>query len=137
MSLNKAVSLTQAGVSLPAMIVFVVVIAIISAALVKLTSVANVAIGYEMVNIRSFFAAETGAQNLLAQLFPLNGAAANCTTLNLSYSSANLTGCTATVTCTGPVTIETDIFYTVNSIGQCGSGDAVSVRELQLQVKVP
>jgi len=127
----------QSGISLPAMIIFVVAIAIISAGLVKLTSVANVAIGYEMVNTRSFFAAETGAQNQLAQLFPLNGGAASCATLNLTYATANLTGCTATVTCSGPTTIETDVFYTINSIGQCGSGDAISVRELQIQVKVP
>jgi len=140
MCLNKCLlknQLYQSGVSLPAMIIFVVAIAIISAALIKLTSVANVAIGYEMVNTRTFFAAESGAQNQLVRLFPLDGSAATCASLNLTYATTNLLGCTVSVTCTGPTTIETEVFYTINSIGQCGSGDAISIREIQLQVKAP
>jgi len=131
------VKLHSPGVSLVAMIIFIVAIAIISAALVKLTSVAGVTIGYEMVNLRSFFTAESGAQNQLARLFPLGGGGATCATLNLNFSTSNLTGCSATVTCTGPVVIESDTFYTINSVGQCGSGDAISIRELQIQVRMP
>jgi len=138
MCLNtRAIKTKQTGVSLPAMIIFVVAIAVISAALVKLTAVGNVTIGYEMVNTRSFFAAESGLQNQLSRIFPLTGGAATCATLNLTYTTANLTGCTATVTCTGPTTIESDVFYVLNSTSSCGASDAVSFRELQLQVRVP
>ena len=85
---HKPISIsTQRGVSLVMMVVFVVLIAIISTALVKLVATAHVSIANEVIRTRSFLAAETGAQNAMALLFPLNGSVVTtCSTVNATLN---------------------------------------------------
>ncbi len=122
----------QAGLSLPAVIVIVVILGIVGAGLVNLTATSNVAVGNEVLSIRAFMAAESGAQNGMARLFPLGGGAAQCNTLNVNFNNAGLIGCSASITCTGPVSIGGHDMYTLTSTGQCGSGESVASRTLRV-----
>lgn len=135
--------LSQRGISLLMMIVFVVLIAIISAALVKLTATANVSIGYEVISTRSFLAAETGAQNAMALLFPLNGTVVTtCTTVNNALNSPSITllaaglgSCSVSVLCSGPANINGRYFYELQSTGQCSSGQSVAFRTIRVAAR--
>lgn len=127
----------QSGVSLPAILVIIVIMGIISAALVSLTTTSQIAVGNDVMSLRAFMAAEAGAQNGMARLFPLNGGAANCANFNLNYATPSLNGCTATVTCTGPVVFNGHNMYTLTSNGQCTLGSAVAVRTLQVGARSP
>ncbi|VAW92069.1 hypothetical protein MNBD_GAMMA22-2331 [hydrothermal vent metagenome] len=133
----------QQGISLLMMIFFVVLIALISAALVKLISTASVSVGNEVISSRSFFAAESGAQNAMALLFPLNGTVVTtCSTVNtaLNSPSINLTAnglgsCVVSVFCTGPAVINGRYYYELQSSGQCGSGESIAVRTIRVSAR--
>ncbi|MFV1982856.1 MAG: pilus assembly PilX N-terminal domain-containing protein [Thiohalomonadales bacterium] len=133
----------QRGISLLMMVMFVVLISLVSAALVKLTSTANVTIGNEVINTRSFFAAETGAQNAMALLFPLNGTlVTTCSTVNNALNSPAITltanglgSCSVSVICNGPSNINGRYYYEIESTGQCGSGQSVAVRTIRISAR--
>jgi MSHA biogenesis protein MshP len=133
----------QNGVSLLMMIMFIVLISIISAALVKITATASTSIGNEVISTRSFFAAETGAQNAMALLFPLNGTVVTtCSTVNnaLNSPSINLTtpglgSCSVSVVCNGPANINGRYYYEIESTGQCGSGESIAVRTIRIAAR--
>lgn len=133
----------QRGVSLLMMIMFVVLISIISAALVKLTATASVSIGNEVISTRSFFAAESGAQNALALLFPLNGTVVTtCSTVNTALNSPSITlsanglgSCSVSVVCSGPANINGRYYYELQSTGQCGSADSIAVRTIRISAR--
>ena len=134
---------SQQGISLLMMVFFIVLIAVISAALVKITATANVSIGNEVISTRSFFAAETGAQNAMALLFPLNGTVVTtCSTVNnsLNSPSINLTtnglgNCSVSVVCNGPVTINGRYYYEIESTGHCGSGESIAIRTIRVAAR--
>jgi len=133
----------QRGVSLLMMISFVVIIAIISTALVKLVSTAHVSIGNEVISSRSFLAAETGAQNAMALLFPLNGTVVTtCSTVNTTLNSPSITlttnglgSCIVNVLCNGPSNINGTYFYELESTGQCGSGQSIAIRTIRVSAR--
>ena len=127
----------QRGVSLPAILVIIIVMGIISAALVNLTATSQLEVGNDVVSLRAFLAAEGGAQNGMARLFPLGGGAANCNAFTINYATPSLNGCTANVTCAGPVTFNGRDMYTLSSTGQCTLGATVSVRTLQVGARSP
>ncbi len=133
----------QQGISLLMMVMFVVLISLVSAALVKLTSTANVTIGNEVISTRSFFAAESGAQNAMALLFPLNGTlVTTCSTVNNALNSPSITltanglgSCSVSVICNGPANINGRYYYEIESTGQCGSGESVAIRTIRVSAR--
>lgn len=140
---RQTLRLPQRGISLLMMIFFVVLIALISAALVKLTATASVSIGNEAISTRSFLAAESGAQNAMALLFPLDGTViTSCTAVNsvlnnpsINLTAAGLADCTVSVLCLGPVNISARYYYQLQSTGQCGSGESIAERTVQISAR--
>lgn len=127
----------QRGLSLPAMLVIIVILGIVSAGLVRLTATSQVAVGYEILSLRAWEAAEAGGQNAMAQLFPLNGGGAVCGTLNLTFGAGNLNGCTVTVSCAGPVSFDNHDMYTLTSTASCVASEAVASRTLKIGARSP
>jgi len=133
----------QQGISLLMMIFFIVLIAVVSVALVKITATATVSIGNEIISSRSFFAAESGAQNALALLFPLNGTVVTtCSTVtnalnspSISLTATGLGSCSVSVVCNGPAMINGRYYYEIESTGQCGSGESVAVRTIRVAAR--
>ena len=90
----------QGAASLPVFIIIVVIMGLLGASLANLTATSNVTIGNEMLNLRAFYAAESGAQTAMAKLFPLGGGPAVCAALAISFPlGGNLGQCSANVTC--------------------------------------
>ncbi|MFV2060808.1 MAG: hypothetical protein ACC653_08985 [Gammaproteobacteria bacterium] len=143
MYLNLRFKKQQRGISLLMMVFFIVLIAVISAALVKITATANITIGNEVISTRSFFAAETGAQNAMALLFPLNGTVVTtCSTVNNALNSPSITltanglgSCSVSVVCNGPANINGRYYYEIESTGQCGSGESIAVRTIRISAR--
>ncbi len=128
----------QQGFSLPVAIFILVIMALIGTAAVSLMQRSMEGVGNEVMSTRAFFAAESGAQYAMNQLFSLTGAAANCpaTYPVQNYNSTGIASCTATVQCSG-VTVGSKTYYTVTSTGNCSTGDINATRQIQLMAVTP
>jgi MSHA biogenesis protein MshP len=128
----------QRGFSLPIAIFILVIMALIGTALVSLSQSSHQALGQEVISTRAFYAAESGAQVALAQLFPLTAAPANCAAPYppVVFTASDLNGCTASVTCSS-TTISGKSYYTLTSTGTCGFATLSATRQIELMAKTP
>lgn len=127
----------EAGFSLPIIIFILVVLALLGTALTRLAATASQSVAFETLSTRAFYAAESGAQWGMTQLFPLNNGAANCapsTTLN--FNPTGLSGCSATVLC-ALQTADGKAFYKVRSQGTCGTGADTATRTIEVGATNP
>jgi MSHA biogenesis protein MshP len=128
---------SQRGFSLPVAIFILVIMALIATAAVAILNKGLGGASQEILSTRAFYSAESGAQFVLNQLFPLNGGAANCAaSSNLNFSSSGLNNCSASMSCNS-TTIGSDTYYVISSTGNCNTGDIVSVRQIQVTAKGP
>lgn len=121
----------QRGFLIPLAIFIVVVMSLLATALWRTTVQTSLAEAQEQVSLQAFYAAESGAQRGMNQLFfpdpsrsIVNG---NCTALALTMTFAGVPGlsnCNATVTCicSNCDSVDATSFYTIESTGACGSG---------------
>lgn len=147
-SSNPALARKQAGFLMPVAI-FIVVIMGLFALMIWRTSVqTNRAAVQELLSTQAFYAAESGAQAGMNELFYPNASSkvvvdnqcANMGTLNLNFSGVDgLNLCSASVTCecsdeTGAACAPSAdySFYTLSSVGACGSGDFRAERSLRV-----
>lgn len=129
---------SQHGFSLPVAIFILVIMALIGTALVNLTLSSHQSLSQEVMSTRAFYAAESGAQTALSQLFPLNGAAATCSAPypTVTLSATGLDGCTAVINCSSN-TIGTSTYYTLTSTGTCNFVTTSATRQIELMAKSP
>lgn len=100
----------------------------------------SIAAVQEVISVQAFYAAESGAQFALNRMFYDTAAVvtrgqadSNCTTSingqTLNFSATGLNNCSADLMCTVDTTSDsTTSFYTVTSVGACGSGDVTANR---------
>ena len=125
----------QQGFSLPVAIFIIVIMALIGAAAVNILNKGLSGVSQEVMSTRAFYSAETGAQNVLSQLFPLNGAAANCAaSSSLNFNTSGLNNCGANMSCSA-TTIGGETFYVVTSTGTCSTGSTTTVRQIQVMAR--
>ncbi|WP_233009273.1 pilus assembly PilX N-terminal domain-containing protein [Rheinheimera faecalis] len=152
MSLNTGVSSAslQKGSALVIAVFISVVMLLLVAALSKLLIASSEGVSYEVQGTRSFFAAQSGIEYALTELFPLasatvatscpgtlqNGEAVNLTLPStISFNTAGLQSCTAHVSCrersntAGEVT-----HFWLISTGQCGTDEVQTSRTIQMEV---
>ena len=132
MNKQPSYSKKQSGVSLPAVIVIVVVLGVISAGLVSLVATGNVAVGHEILSQRAFLAAESGAQNGMGRLFPVGGGGVQCNAFNVVFNNGGLQGCSVNVPCQPAGNFNGRDHYTLISTGQCIAGEATAIRTIQV-----
>ncbi len=147
-SSGPAFARKQAGFLMPVAI-FIVVIMGLFALMIWRTSVqTNRAAVQELLTTQAFYAAESGAQVGMNDLFYPNASSkaivdnqcANMGSLNLNFSGIDgLNLCSATVTCEcsdengAACAPSADYsFYTLSSVGECGSGDFRAQRSLRI-----
>jgi MSHA biogenesis protein MshP len=127
----------QKGFSLPVAIFILVIMALIATAVVSIYSKGLAGVSQEVLSTRAFYAAESGAQQVLGQLFPLGGGAANCAAnSSLNFSSTGLNSCQADMTCNS-TTVGTNTYYIINSTGTCSTGSTRTVRQVQIMARNP
>ncbi len=100
MSLKK-----QAGSMLMTALFVAVVMLALGVALVKILSGSAHHNAVEYYGARAFLAAQSGIEQGLTQLFPLNAAVTSCASVTpaITYSTAYLSGCTIALTCNDDV----------------------------------
>ncbi len=139
------ISAAQRGFSLPVAVFVLVIMALLSAGLVQLSAVSNLAAAQEELSNRAFYAAESGASWAMASLFFNAGGTADksfsdtaCATLGsastLNFSQPGLYTCTATVSCSAQ-TINLTGYYSIHSIGRCGTGQGQAIRRIEVGAK--
>lgn len=148
----------QQGFLLP-LALFILVVMGVLALTISRTSIQTQTSGIqEFTNVQAFYAAESGAQRGMKDLFLTTTGRRDtdevCQKMAINHNFSNVNGlqiCTATVTCacryqdnttcsyitavnystTAPTTL-TKSFYTLNSIGSCGSNQYRANRTIQV-----
>lgn len=128
----------QHGFSLPVAIFILVIMALIGAAAVTINERSHQGISSEVLSTRAFYAAESGAQYALGQLFTLDGSASSCAAPypTLGLSATGLAGCNVTVSCTSTV-VATKTYYVITSSGTCAFGNTSASRQLEIMAANP
>lgn len=147
-SSGPAFARRQAGFLMPVAIFIVVVMGLFALMIWRTSVQTNRAAVQELLSTQAFYAAESGAQTGMNELFYPNASSkvvvdnqcANMGSMSLDFSGIDgLNLCTATVTCEcsdesgAACAPNADYsFYTLSSVGECGSGDFRAQRSLRV-----
>lgn len=123
----------QRGFSLPLAVFILVILALLGTAMVTLTQTSQQGVATATLSTRAFYAAESGLQQGLAQLFTLDGSPASCLDPypTINFNATGLQGCQADVRCTS-TTVGSKTYYTLNSTGSCQLSNSSATRQLEL-----
>ena len=127
----------QAGVGLPATVFLIVIIALIVLALGELNQKSNLGFGQDFYSTKAFYAAESGAQVALNQVFVgTKACAANMTTIDFNNKGPNegLDDCDVQVDCVASL-VATITYYTFTSTAICGSGFEQAQRRIEVRAR--
>ena len=128
----------QGGSALVVAVFIIVVMLALVLSLSRLLISSSEAVVYEVQGTRTLFAAQSGLELALSQLFPLSGSA-SCAAVSSShnFSGAVLQSCSAAISCTAytdPTPGATAV-YRINSTASCSAGDFVTRRTVQIEVR--
>jgi len=131
----KGMPARQRGVSLAILLFIIVIIGLLTATLVTLTSHSTQANAQQVIATRAFFAAESGAQRQVMAVFPIAGGGATCNNQTFNFNVDGLQGCSAATSCSA-VTIGGKSYYQIISRGQCNSGQVLqATRVIEVRLK--
>lgn len=128
---------------MPLAIFILIVMGFFAITISRLTGQTAIATTQEAISVAAFYAAESGAQYGMNQLFYDTGSAlsrasvdASCTALSgsvFNFAVNGLNGCDATVTCTRSVdAANTTSYYRLQSQANCGSGGVSAQRTIEV-----
>lgn len=128
----------QRGSALVVAVFIIVVMLALVLSLSRLLISSSESVVYEVQGTRTLFAAQSGLELALSQLFPLGGSAA-CAAVaaNQSFSGAALQSCSATISCTAytdPTPGATTV-YRLSSSAICSAGSFDTRRTVQIEVR--
>lgn len=120
----------QRGLGLATALFIVTVMALLAAVIFQLIRNNAQTTGEQILLTRAFFAAETGIQFGVNQLFPPNGGVGSCPATDTHALDADgLKECSAVVTCSSVTDPSGNVYYTVRSSGTCaGISRTIQVR---------
>lgn len=125
----NAIRNRQRGFGMPMVVFILVIMTLLAAAMVRLTTTGALSIASETQSTRAFYAAESGAQWAVNQLFPPAGGGAACAAATpLAFAAGGLSGCSTSVTCVAQGNFNGNTHYLVTSTGSCGN----EVRQIQV-----
>jgi len=134
----------QRGFLMPVAIFILVVMAGFAAALNRMTAQTAIMVPQEMISTAAFYAAETGAQLALNQMFysvattvTRADADAACvalaTPLTFPATASGLVSCSVALSCAiSNDAGNTTSFYSISSAASCGSGDVSAQRTIDV-----
>lgn len=149
----------QQGFLIPLSLFIVVAMGILALVVARTSTQTNQSFTLELIGVQAFYAAESGAQRGMQVLFFPNASVraavdGRCQALNQNYSFTSVNGlqlCSAQVTCacnyrngtacasanaanyqpTSPTGVIAS-YYTITSVGSCGSGPLSAVRTISV-----
>lgn len=132
----------QQGFLLPLALFILVVMGVLALTIARTSIQTQTASVAEVLNLQSFYAAESGAQRAMQHLFFDSAAVitranvnTRCSDWSQNYAFTSMPGlqaCSAQVNCI--FTVDTDdlrSFYTITSVGSCGTGQYRAERTIQ------
>ncbi len=146
----------QQGLSLVMAVFILVVLALLGAAMVNILTAGSESVAREVISTRALFAAESGAQRKLNEIFVAgsaidpgqcasnagevrttnyNGGTVNTATYVERSVLAGLFACDNVSVDCSYVTINTTNYFTISSTGRCGPSNEPAVRVVEVQAK--
>ena len=133
----------QQGFLMPLAIFILVAMGFFAITISRVTGQTAIATTQEAVSVASFYAAESGAQYAMNQLFYDTGSAisrvsvdANCAAVNgsnLAFTVIGLNGCSTSITCARSVDgANTTSYYRIQSQANCGSASVSAQRNIEI-----
>ena len=134
MYLNVA---TQRGSALVIAVFVIVVMLALTMSLSRLLISGSETVVYEVQGSRTLFAAQSGLELALIELFPLSAPTATCAAVSgtYSFSGPGLQGCTATVSCSSFTPAGAGSIYKLVSTADCSAAGFLTRRTLQIEVR--
>ena len=112
----------------------IVILGLLATTLLKMTQYGSITVAHEVLGLRAFLAAESGANALAMELFPLSGSP-SCSSRTISFSQKGLVGCSAIINC-NLIVVDSENYYKVTSQGRCAvNGNLETSRTLELMLK--
>lgn len=125
----------QRGGSLLVAVFFMILLAMLSAALFRMQGLADVGVAQEVLSIRAFYAAETGLQLQRSKVLPLTGIADSvCAVESRQLSMSGLQSCEIQTRCEA-ITVNAKQYYDIFSTGRCGSGTQQTSRTVMSRIE--
>ncbi len=127
----------QSGMGLPMALFIITILAMIIAAITDLEESSGVGFSLDVNSMRAFYAAESGAQAAMSEIFPASGSGGgSCSSVTAAhnFNKPGLNGCKAEMTCNN-VVVNGLSYYTIKSTGSCGSGLDSAVRIIDVRAR--
>lgn len=137
MFLKLAISKTkQQGSALVVAVFIIVVMLAIVLALSRILLSSSDSVVYEVQGTRALFAAQSGMELALTELFPRSGAS-NCSSWTFNFAAPGLTGCDAQVQCTAQAIASEQLsqLYLLQSTASCNANEFITSRTIALEVR--
>lgn len=128
----------QTGSALVIAVFIIVVMLALVVSLSRLLLSSSEALVYEVQGTRAFFAAQSGLELTLTEVFPRNGSSQCHTSTVLRFADEGLIGCEARVSCVQqalPANSVATSLYQLTSIGRCVADEFVTSRTLVVEVR--
>ncbi len=141
--MNPSGASRQQGFSLVLAIFILVLLAMLGAALINILSLGSESVARELIATRALFAAESGAQRKLSEIFA-GGAVtlAACADTNDGDTDATayadfdgLLGCNRVDVDCGYLTVDSVNYFSISSTGNCGPVAQPAIRTIEVQAK--
>lgn len=128
----------QTGAGLPVAIFVITVLAAVVAMMARMQQGSGEAISLQVQSQHAFYAAESGAQLAMHQLFPPGSPVAACISpvYQQTFTANGLAGCQVSVDCAVDIA-DSENHYTLTSNGICGSGADRAQRVIQVRARDP
>ncbi|MFC4653408.1 type II secretory pathway component [Rheinheimera marina] len=137
----------QQGSAIVVALFVIVVMGLLVASMSRFLQTSSETISYEVLGTRAFFAAQTGLEQGLVQLFPVGATGNYCKVADTGYTgsaadtnslaSADLAGCSFSLSCSsGRQTLDATavVYYRLTSVGSCTAGSISSQRTVSIEV---
>ncbi|KUM53954.1 type II secretory pathway component [Rheinheimera sp. EpRS3] len=129
----------QRGSALVIAVFVIVVMLALAVGLSRLLISSSETVVYEVQGTRALFAAQSGLDIALTQLFPLNGTAAGCgvVTASRSFNADSLQSCNVSISCTPFTNAAPDsiTLFQLSSTAECTAGGFQTRRTVQIEVR--
>ena len=123
----------QRGIGLMGAIFFMVVVALLTAAITRSVTNGADAFALEIISQRAFLAAESGAQLGVRAVYPAQGVGSRSNN-SWDLSLIDMPQCVATVSCRNSIVAGAD-YHTIESTGRCSDGGEI-VAERVILVRI-
>lgn len=132
----------QNGLSLVLAIFVLVIMSLLAAALINITSTGAESVAREVLSVRALLAAESGAQVQLSEIFPAGApmntdscAASQNTWETSNYTLGGLLGCSSVSVQCKYVVVDGVNYFSIASTGSCGPAGDAATRVIEVQAK--